>query len=283
LGLLLQFNCEESPNVVAEEIIIPEIVTLNFVEEMKEEYGETSPLYQSRVKGEFPEEGENQLIPLSWVERSMANDSTEDGRSSLFWDVARGGGNYTVFAMMQGSKLKFMRYFNNREPMQIAGQAVKMIKKEEPDVYGGDDTGLSGGVNSRLREQGFAPVSVNFQATPSLEVYKKKFVNLRAWMYWKLREDMEDNKISLLDDDGLRIGLVKLKYEFRSESKIKIIDKEKIKSDLPPKHKNAMDFTDAVVMANWGREFGAIHNREKNKQYFKKYCNRFKKRNSLYN
>lgn len=53
--------------------VIPGAVTLQFVERVKDEYGDGSTVYQSRVLGEFPEESESSLVLHRWVREAQAN------------------------------------------------------------------------------------------------------------------------------------------------------------------------------------------------------------------
>jgi hypothetical protein len=42
-------------------------VAQKYIEECKEEYGEDSNMFRVRVLGEFPQEGDNVIIPLHWM------------------------------------------------------------------------------------------------------------------------------------------------------------------------------------------------------------------------
>jgi phage terminase large subunit len=53
-------NSEESPRV-----------SKKWIQQMKEEYGEGSNFYQVHVLGNFPQYGEDTLIPLHWIEKAV--------------------------------------------------------------------------------------------------------------------------------------------------------------------------------------------------------------------
>ena len=58
----------DSPNVREGRAVIRGLVTRKWVEERKKVWGEENPVYQARVLGEFPDQGEDTLIALSAIE-----------------------------------------------------------------------------------------------------------------------------------------------------------------------------------------------------------------------
>ena len=59
----IQISAFDTPNVKAGEIIVPGLTTREWVEEMRIEWGEDSALWKARVLGEFPDVGDNVLVP----------------------------------------------------------------------------------------------------------------------------------------------------------------------------------------------------------------------------
>ena len=58
----------ESPNVVAGRIEIPGLTTPAWVEERRAMWGENSEMFKARVRGEFPDRGEDNLIAISDID-----------------------------------------------------------------------------------------------------------------------------------------------------------------------------------------------------------------------
>ncbi|MFO7325985.1 MAG: hypothetical protein DIU62_009735, partial [Pseudomonadota bacterium] len=67
----IHISAFDTPNVQAGRILIPGLVDREWVEDKKRRWGESSPMYQSRVLGRFPESGKDTLIPLSWVQAAQ--------------------------------------------------------------------------------------------------------------------------------------------------------------------------------------------------------------------
>jgi len=61
----ISISCLDHPNITSGKEVIPGAVTIDWLKRMKEEWGEGSPLYKAKVLGEFPDETEDSLIPLS--------------------------------------------------------------------------------------------------------------------------------------------------------------------------------------------------------------------------
>ena len=47
--------------------IYPKLVTRQWIETQRAEWGEDSPAFRARVLGEFPEESDSRLVPLAWL------------------------------------------------------------------------------------------------------------------------------------------------------------------------------------------------------------------------
>jgi hypothetical protein len=53
------------------------VVTRRWVREKWHEWGEAPPLWQARVLGEFPTQGDNALISLAWLEAAARRSALE--------------------------------------------------------------------------------------------------------------------------------------------------------------------------------------------------------------
>ena len=60
----------DSPNLLAGRVVVPGLTTARWVEERKEIWGDSNPLFRARVLGEFPDQTPDTLIRLSDVESS---------------------------------------------------------------------------------------------------------------------------------------------------------------------------------------------------------------------
>ncbi len=115
-----------------------------------------------------------------------------------------------------------------------------------------DVIGVGAGVFDRLNEDSdeFPVVAVNAGSPPN---DKERFVNLRAEMFWNLRERCElnsegepvmANALDLDDDEDLIAQLSSIKYKVDSHGRVKIESKEEMKK----RGMKSPDEADAVAM-----------------------------------
>lgn len=246
---VIRLNCEEHPNVTSGSIVVPGAVTKEWIDEKLIEYGgrETS-LYRARVRGVWPEEGDDTLIPLRLVEEATAR-WKEPGKAIVIGcDVARFGQDETViFTVDEAGNVSAPTIRHGQDLMATAGSLVAMADgaaKECPIAV--DDSGLGGGVTDRLRELG-KPVVPCLAGSAARE--DRKFVNARAEMWWGLREALQSGDLSLPDDRKLAADLTNVKFSYDSRGRIKLEAKDEIKKRIG----RSPDRGDALAIANWAR------------------------------
>lgn len=251
----ITISCFEHPNVLAGKEIIPGAVTRTYIEEAKTEWGEDSPLWQSRVLGEFPTEGKDTLISLAWAERACRRERLGDKAPKvLAVDVARFGNDRTVLFEMFGSNAnEKAEVFSKQDTHETEKRIIAKHLEHRFDYIVIDDGGIGGGLVDSLRHKkingvSFPIVPFNFAGASTSD----KFTNLRAQAYWKLREDLRKDKLKLYDESTLVYELTSLRYEFDDNGRIKIESKK----SMGKRGLRSPDYADAVVMANWVRTIG---------------------------
>lgn len=97
---IITISAYDTPNVIAGESVIPGLITKEFVDQKRREWGENSPLYLARILGEFPKTGVQSLFPLAWMDRAFNYDTTDPfyplpdlsaGTGVIGMDIAGGG------------------------------------------------------------------------------------------------------------------------------------------------------------------------------------------------
>ena len=250
----------DSPNLQAEKVVVPGLVTARWVHERRQIWGEDNPLYRSRVLGEFPDQAEDSLIRLSQVEAAVerwrafqlaqANGSAAlppaggdiAGETVLAVDVARYGSDHSVILRRQGQRVEEIRTFNGLDTMQLAGWVAAAIRECQPLRTCVDEVGVGAGVVDRLREQGYGVRGINVaQAARQKEI----FANLRAEGYWRLRELFAAGEIAIPPDQQLVGELVSLRYQHDSRGRVLLERKEDMRKRGVP----SPDRADALMLA----------------------------------
>lgn len=223
----IHISCFDHPNVKEGKIIVPGAVTREWIEERKEEWGEESPLYKAKVIGEFPKEGSDTLISLAWIERAMTRDDIKpEGPVAIGCDVARYGQDETVIGWGAGNYFDLASCMVKQSTTETTGRIAALVSEREAVIAGVDDTGVGGGVTDQLTEQGITVRPINFGAQA---VDSKRFANLKAEIFWLLREGLEKDQIRLPNDERLKSQLASIKFGYTSKGQIKIESKDEMK------------------------------------------------------
>ncbi len=206
-------------------------VTDKYIEECKEEYGEDSNMFRVRVLGEFPQEGDNVIIPIHWVESSVDRNVELIPGSAIIWglDVARFGDDRTALAKRQANRLvEPVKWWAGKDLMQVAGIVANEYNKEprKPDVIYVDAIGIGAGVADRLNELGLPVNAVNVAEVPAVG---EKFMRMRDELWWMAREWFHSMSVNMPKDDRLMAELTLPTYSFTSGGKIKAESKDELK------------------------------------------------------
>src|SRR5690625_2485876 len=72
---VMQISAFDTPNLSGEHIpepLRPLLPSGEWVEDARRRWGEDSPVYQSKVLGEFPEAGDNTVTPVTWLTQAQS-------------------------------------------------------------------------------------------------------------------------------------------------------------------------------------------------------------------
>lgn len=238
-------SAHETPNFTGEEI--PDhlrnlLISPLWVDEKLRKWGETNPLYISKVLGQFPELTTDGIIPIRWIKEAQDRTLAPGAPCQLGVDVG-GGGDKSVIAIRRGGHVRIHSRDQNPDTMQTTGRILSVLRETGAEVAKVDEIGIGRGVVDRAKEQKAAVVGVNVgQSARDSESY----ANLRAEGYWGLRERFQEGSVDLDPaDDDLAAQLADLKYKRTSSGKIQIESKD----DLKRRGKPSPDEADAVMLA----------------------------------
>lgn len=275
-----KLSCLNAPNVRARKILIPGQVDYEWVADKIGKSGWTSTISESdvdvvgqhdfkfggqwyrpsdlflvKVMGEFPREGEDQLIPLSWIEASnerWQESQKQDVPPSMGCDIAGMGRDRTVFAERYDNYIMPLAVHSKSDHMVSAGMIKNRLTAHSGTAYI-DTIGEGAGVHSRLEEQGCNSVSAKFsESAEGLHdaTGERDFLNMRAYCYWALRDALDPSlggSLCLPPDDELIEELTEPKWVVQSSGKVKIEPKEDIKDRLG----RSPDKSDAIALTFW--------------------------------
>jgi hypothetical protein len=199
---------------------------------MIEQYGEDSTVARVEVMGEFPSADDDTVIPLDLVRGAVERDVTLTANEPIVWglDVARFGGDNSALCVRQGNTVLEIKSFASMDLMQLCGVVKNRFDDstvmERPQEILVDVIGLGAGVVDRLREQNLPVRGVNVAEAPST---KKNYLNLRAELWFAIKDWLAQRDCRLPNDDELVSELAAPLYKYTSTGKIKIESKDEMR------------------------------------------------------
>ena len=261
----------EHPNVVSGQVVIPGAVTREWCEAKQKDWGTESPLYQARVLGEFPDEGEDTLIRLSWVEAAFNGTNVGLGDSDgsrinadrgdrggypeglgddpvLSCDVARYGQDDTVIGLRTGYHYREIERYNGKDTVYTANRLASYYRAFNASIVV-DDVGVGGGVTDNLEDQDIPVTRFEGGAGPdNYDNDDKIFADQNAQAWWAMREALREGRLVLDitdDPDNFKHQLTSRKYSYVRKGVIKLESKDHMKA----RGVKSPDRADALAMS----------------------------------
>lgn len=222
----IHISAFDVPNVQEGEVIVPGLATYEWIEDMRNKYGEDSDVYRIRVLGEFPKNTTDTLIGIDSVESAFNEDRELIGDDEwLGVDVARYGHDKTAIVYRKGTFAKVLRIIDHMDTMEVAGACAMALKEYPKAMMNIDITGgLGAGPFDRLREQKqFADrvFGVNVASSPR----EDDFLNIRMEMWWAVKIWLKDATLEKHEDF---YQLANPKYKVTSTGKMQLESKEEM-------------------------------------------------------
>jgi hypothetical protein len=233
----------------------PWLITPKWAHDAFLEWGTSHPAWFARVEGEFPEQGEYNVIPLGWIEQAQDRwpDVVPDRKEPIVLgvDVARGGMDLSAIAVRQGAKILSIETFSNMDGPLLAGEIAVRYRRLKASRANVDIIGLGAAVEDALKDPVYhditvVPVNVATSSDVLDSDGNRKYQNLRAELWWTLREALDPktkDPLALPPGDSLLGDLAAPKYDFR-KGWIQIEAKEETKHRLG----RSPDEGDAVML-----------------------------------
>ena len=201
----------------------PYLTTRRWVWEKLHTWGEGSPLWQSRVRGQFPTQSEDALLSLAWLETSRSAPGIlprDDEPAIGGLDVAGPGEDETVLTIRQGSHVRRIVSWTQPDPR---GEVVAELRKWTIDRVNVDTIGVGHYMARHLEDAGYTVTDVNVGEAPT---DRERFANLKAELYWGLRERLEQGDMTGLDDDLLISQCAGIRYKHNARGQVVIESKD---------------------------------------------------------
>lgn len=222
----------------------PALVDQDWIDEVRERFGEDSPYWKSRVLAEFPSEGADALIPSNMYEAARMASPSPCRWRAFGVDLAELGGDQSIVTVWDEHVLSQIIALPPADLMETCGRIAVLARDLAPDTIAVDDTGLVG-VASRLREisREQSWKGTHGEATRIMPIVpgsgcttdeaKTRYLNLRAEMAWELREGLRSREAGIgVDSPRLHEEGRKSHYTVSSSGKIQLEPKDDIRERI---------------------------------------------------
>lgn len=249
----------DSPNLTGEPVPVEVAASLSgpeFVDEARVTWGEGSPLWVSKVEGQFPDDAADGTIPWSWLQACQNEGLGGDLRVPVELGVDVGGsdnGDESVVWCRRGRHVEegerwSVRSADSERVVDLVIDAIRLTGATSVKV---DAIGVGHGVVGSLRRRAARevrhPVEVHgvvvSEAAPS---DRERFQNLRAWLWWEIGRRWSQDRawdLSGVDEQTL-LELSEPRY-VEVNGRVRIESKDEVRKRLGRSPDNA----DALLLA----------------------------------
>lgn len=247
---------EQIPNELKDLLVSP-----TWVAERIRRWGTTSPIFASKVRGEFPNVSTDTLIHPHWITQAASRElEPKITVPKMGADVARYGTDHSILVLRQGGHCRVIEDIPSGPVTEFAGIIINrgfehQAKGATQPVVCVDDVGVGGGVTDILREQGYpvVPIVGGAAATQKLPNGKPRFVNKRSELWWNMREAFAgpsgtgaDGWLDIDPNDADMLAqLSNVKYKINSHGQIAVESKD----EMAARGLSSPDRADALAYA----------------------------------
>jgi hypothetical protein len=247
------FDCPWATGEPVSENLEEHLISEEWVNEAKHDWGEENPLYISKVLAEYPDVGDDALITPAMINKAIAAweelDGTALGRYAM--DVARLGKDKTVIYRNRGGVVEKVTEWSKKDTAETTDRAAALLEPHQggvPMVI--DIGGLGSGPFDNLRKMDFPVFGFDGSTKPWSDDRPRpdglRFLNRRAEQYWGLREEMDRGALGL-DPKNLKAQaqLMNIKWDRTATGRIFIEKKEEISKRVG----HSPDDADTIMMS----------------------------------
>lgn len=262
----ISISSEESPNVIQGKEVIPHLAGIDWINEKKEEWGENSPLYQIRIKGNFPNQDECIVVPTDLVveaterfeslnEENCEIDLNSPEYQGLFVigvDPARFGGDESSICFRRNLRVYPLVTANGLDSNQLlqlfysefhkVSKGVPMAPGRLPTVYVDNTGGFGSGFIDNIDRKRFNVKEIHFAS----KAFSNDFTNVRAEMWFNITAWLKSGPCILADDQKSKLSheLTAVQYHLNNKGQRQIQDKQEIKKLI----KRSPDRADSLAL-----------------------------------
>lgn len=239
------------------KVPFPGLSSVRWALDCMDDWGEVSPLFQSRVLARFVSMSDDGLIKLADLDECTRTEKTAPSIKALGVDPSRINDRTVLFGLHNYQEC-FRKILPGQDLMKLRDIITGIALQGEYAVISIDICGLGIGLYDALLEAKRGNdkipriIPVNFGAAPTSK-YEKICNNLVTELWFRASKLIEKQEVFLKDKDTLFAELSNRKYETDNKGKIVIEQKKKYKKRFGGESPDIADaFLYALAGIFWG-------------------------------
>lgn len=201
------------------------------------------------LDAEFIADDEDALIQYAWLAAAKEKTATyivTGGDLVAGVDVAGPGMDETVLVVRQGTRILDVRAWPDADAWDWCIGALKEWKHKGLRHVNVDAAGIGWGLCREIEREGFSVSRINVGESPETDQEKDRFLNLRAVLWWTLRERFKDGDVAGLTDNTMLGQLASVHWSLNNDRKRIAIEK---KADAVKRGVKSPDRAEALMLA----------------------------------
>lgn len=214
------------------------LTQVSWVDHKKRIWGEKDARYQSKVLGEFPEDGGFGFFPIGAVESAFDKEIPYDGAEviKLGVDIARYGQDESVIYENQGGRIRLVDSWGKTDTVTTARKIHQHANRLGAAEVRIDESGIGGAVFDQLvvleefQNKAYVAIALNGAARTNSPT---RWANLRAYNHDSMRTQLIAGELDLdFDDTELKDQLMGVTYRFSAQGGIQITPKDEMMTEM---------------------------------------------------
>ena len=230
-----------TPNFSGEKVpeyVSTSIISRDWVEKRRKEWGETDPRYIAKVLAEFPPTSLSSFFSRSELQKLTENvNPTTPLPLAIGVDVARFGSNESVIVLLCDNSVSIEYSTQGANTQTLINKVIQLVESlPTTPIIAVDGVGVGGGVTDQLIAKGYNIIDIQSSGKPD---DTNNYVNRRAEIWGILKQQITMGNIQLPTDPTLLSQLSQIEYSYTSAGKML----------MGRKGKNSPDRADALAYA----------------------------------
>lgn len=253
--------------------VLAQLPNAEWVEQRRAAWGETSPLWSSKVLGEFPLQSVNTLFSRETINKGFDTKVKPKyrGKRVLGVDLARFGPDYSVVYMAEegfvmgesgddnditetvGKRVRLLDFWGGKadeakaDGMESALRVHQLAQKHGVDEVRIDGEGIGGPIRDRINQLSEGSYTVISVLGSSASPDRYRWGNARTYRFDNVRENMYMGRIDIdPNDKKLEEELEMIQYSYKNRWNSMQVES---KDDIAKRGLKSPDYADALIYA----------------------------------